>query len=253
MRKIKKSLVALLLLVSVMLSFASCQYIDAFLNRDQLKENSEDTKNESGTKNEDRIVPQGYTGGIARDLHFHYEYAVYWLETYEEVLSAIELLKSHGSTIKRSIAFNYDTDLFDIKYCFMYKRSKAESLEEGKSFFDRKIDEGEFRWFAVYDDIEIDDFMYTNYISDYDVMEIDYYGDSGIDRDFENVENTENLSFDWYGKGGDGYYMPNYEAPHRKTCDILYNGEIYCHLDFSETWIPDEYHEEFLSSFTIIE
>ena len=253
MKNFKKRILSIILLVSVMLSFASCQYIDIITN----------SKNESSDVNVHSDTPHscpgcqrtedGYTGGLSHFQDFHDEYGLYWLETYEEVLSAIELLKSHGSTIKRSIAFNYDTDLFDIKYCFMYKRSEAESLEEGKSFFDRKIDGGEFRWFAFYDDVEIDDFIYFKYVSYYNIMEIDYYGDSGIDRDFEKVENTENLSFDWYGKNGDGYYIPNNKAPRGKSCDILYNGEIYCHLDFSETWIPDEYHEEFLSSFTIIE
>ena len=244
MKKSFKLIIGVILCLSMLLSFVSCQYIDVFFNND--------TKDKVSTDN-DRIVPRGYTGGVCGALTYHYEYAVYWLETYEEVLSAIELLKSHGSTIKRDIIFTYDTDMFDVKYCFEYKRSKAEPLEEGKNFFDRKIDEGSFQWYAFYDDVEIDDFMYIKTVGDYDVMCVSYAGTSGIYRDFETVENTDYLSIDWYGKDGDGYDIPKNELPINNEYDILYKGKLYCHLIFSETCLPEECYRDFLSTLTIIE
>lgn len=241
MKKRIKVFLGLLLCITFVLLSSSCQYID-FFNNQADNENNEQSS----------IVPDGYTGGMSHDLTFHYEYAVYWLETYEEVLSAIELLKFNGSTISRSIAFNYDGDFFDIKYCFIYQRSKAEPLEDGENFFNRKIDGGEFRWYAFCDDVEISDFMYHKTVSRYDIMWIDYADESWIYRDFENVKDTDDLSFDWFGKNGE-YNTTITEYPDYGYYDILYNDNLYCHLRFSETWIPIEYHSDFLSTFVIIE
>ena len=253
MKKVSEILISMLLCIAVLLSITSCDYINGIINpqsntNSDTDTNTTNTTNTSNTTNKkDRIVPIGYTGGLEFDLCFHEVYAVYWLETYDEVLSAVELLKSHGSTIKRSMAFNCEGDFLDVKFCFLYQRSKAEKLEDGKNFFDRKIDDGEFIWFALFDNVSIDELMYNDTIEDYDFMDVSapgyYY------RDFENVDNTDALSFDWFGKTEFGYEQPTEQDYYK----VLYHDCLYAMIHFSESFIPVEYHDEFLSTFVIIE
>ena len=63
--------------------------------------------------------PDGYTGGFTVNLNDKGT-EIYWVETYEEAVEAIRLLKSHGSTFSSDspAIFNYEGDLFDVKYCF---------------------------------------------------------------------------------------------------------------------------------------
>ena len=254
--RIFKPLICLVLCISLVLSFVSCQYIDPIIDkitgeRDNNDVNKKDPAVKESTHTHE-IVPKGYTGGAAFDPCFHAEKGVYWLETYEEVLEAIELLKSHGSTVSRSIAFDCEGDLLDVKYCFLYSKSKAEPLEEGKNFFDRKIDGGEFQWYAFYEDVAIEDFMYYNLVIDYDVMRIKYVGDTWLYRDFENVEDTSNLSISWWGKG---HYDDCEEEPlpEAESYYIMHNDYTYAELEYSETLLPKDYYDEFLSTFVIIE
>ena len=255
MKKVSEILISMLLCIAVLLSITSCDYINGIINpqsntNSDTDANTPNTTNTSNTTNKkDRIVPKGYTGGLESDLCFHEVYAVYWLETYDEVLAAVELLKSHGSTIKRSMAFNCEGELLDVKFCFLYERSKAQKLEEGKNFFDRKIDDGEFIWFALYDKVSIDGMMYNNTIYHYDLMSVHGATPGYFDRDFENVDNTDELSFDWFGKTEFGYAQPIEQDYY----EVTYNDSLYTMIHFSESFIPVEYHDEFLSTFVIIE
>ena len=171
---VMKKIISIILICSMLLALLSgCSYFDK--TNDGGNENKEDTDKSdpvNGNCSSSHLVPEGYTGGFSYDSCLHAVTGFYWLETYEEVLEAIELLASHGSTVenkqygntvKRSIGFNYEGDLFDVKWCFRYSRSKAEPLEEGKSFFDRRIDEGEFVWYAFAKDVTIDKLVYSDY------------------------------------------------------------------------------------------
>ena len=253
MRKIKKSLVALLLLVSVIFSFASCQYVDVFLNKNQednggLNNEKNETKDEY---KEDvwciccRERNDGYTGGVTSNAEFHEKYGVYWLETYEEVLEAVELLKSHDSTIDCTLAFDYEGELFDSKFCFWYEKEKAEIHEEGKSFFDRKIDGGKFEWFGFYDDITIEEMMYN---TDIDSIDVVYFEGAFQTVNFsinynivKTIENVDNLSFYWkYLPKGDSY-------------PLYYNKKSFATVIFDRAPFSYEYHNELLNTFVIIE
>ena len=252
MRKLVKMLISLALCAVMLFSYASCEYISCVINGDENNNSSDvDVKSDNDNKEistsnnkKDRIVPVGYTGGVEYDLCFHEEYAVYWLETYEEVLEAVELLKSNGSTIKRSIAFDCEGELLDVKFCFLYSRSKAQKLEEGKNFFDRKIDDGEFKWFGLFEDVTIDELLYST-VSRYDSLNISYVKDQAIYRDFMDIYDTDKITFDWYlsefGLEPDGLYY------------IRLNGEIYVKVNYEETPLPSEYYQKFADSIVIIE
>ena len=261
MKKTTKILISLLLLVSIVCSFASCEYVDAVLKRNKEKEN----------QNHEHVgcdcyirTPDGYTGGVTYLLKFHQQYDVYWLETYDEVLEAIELLKSHGSTIVRTLGFSYDTELIDSKYCFAFEKEKAEPLEEGKNFFDRRIDDGWFAWYGFFDDITIDQLMYNNTVNDLGTAylkgepsrvnggkEEEY--NAIIDEIYTNG-NVEDISFYDYMTETFGpitypeaNYCIYYKEDLKKEFAILRfykNGK--------RVFLPVEYQREFLDTFVVI-
>lgn len=250
MKKTVKMLISTVLCIAVLFSITSCNYINGIINP-QSNTNSDNNTNfgnntntTNNNKNDDRIVPEGYTGGITWDYHDHLVYGYYWLDTYEEVLEAVELLKSNGSTILRSIAFECDDEILDSKFCFMYPRSKAEPLEEGKNFFDRKIDNCEFMWFAFFEDVTIDELLYST-VSRYDSVRIFYIKSQFSHRDFADIHDTDEVTLDWYysefGEEPDGLYY------------IRLNGEIYVDVDCNKGAIPPEYYQEFADSIVIIE
>lgn len=253
MRNLKKSLVALLLLISVIFSFASCQYIDAILNINTPKNQTDSNTNDKTNWFYIETTPDGYTGGLTNVLEFHEKYGVYWLETYEEVEEAVKLLKSHGSTIKTSIGFNYEKDLFDSKFCFVYKKVDAEPYVEGKNFFDRKIENGKFGWFGFFDDITIEELMYHNEVGDMNTAY--FYTTLFYDEHFTNyeivrsIENTEDLSFYYYDREENVSYKSD---PDNVALNIFYkNEEFTCLCSFKKP-ISDEYHEELLKAFVVI-
>ena len=243
MKKSFKIFISTILCLSVLFSIASCDYISGIINpKDDTNPTSNTTKDNTNKDNKkDRIVPVGYTAGITGDYHAHLVYGYYWLETYEEVLEAVELLKSHDSTILRSIAFDCDDEILDSKFCFKYARSKAEPLEEGKNFFDRKIDNCEFIWFGFLEDVNIDELLYS-YIDRYASVNIWYVKSH---RDFADISDADELTLDWYlseiGYEPDGSYY------------IRLNGEIYVDVDCHKGVIPPEYYQEFANSIVIIE
>ena len=237
MKKVSKILISMLLCIAVLLSVTSCNYINGIINP---QSNTNSGNNTTNNNKNDRIVPEGYTGGITWDYHNHLVYGYYWLETYEEVLEAVELLKSNGSTILRSIAFDCDDEILDSKFCFVYPRSKAEPLEEGKNFFDRKIDNCEFMWFAFFENVTIDELLYST-VSRYDSVKISYVKPGN----FADIYDTDEVTLDWYlselGLEPDGSYY------------IRLNGEIYVKIIYRKTPLPPEYYQEFADSIVIIE
>ena len=260
MKKSIKVVVSLILCLAILFSFASCDFISGVIGDQNVTDGGD--QNEAGNNNQGEIieeyipvadgiqikhdlVPEGYTGGFTPERNLHYLTGYYWLETYEEVLAAIELLESHGSTITRSIGFDCDGELLDVKWCFRYERRYAEPLEEGGDFFDRKIDGGEFCWFAFYEHCSIDKLVYS-YVTLYDCMSISY---PPKNRDFKTVENTSELYLSWYGKD----LIEGFEEIREGPYYIMYNDIKLANLNYTDTLLPPEYYEEFLSTFVIIE
>ena len=244
----------------MVLSFVSCDFINEFINEliheqdpvEDEKVENEKTENEkidpplNGNHSSCDLVPEGYTGGITSDGCFHHVTGLYWLETYEEVLEAVELLKAHGSKIRPIATFNCDGEPYDLKWVFEYSRSKADKLEEGKNFFDRKIDNGKFYCYIFRKDVTIDVLNYSK-VSMYDANRVI----SSLKSDDDIIiEDTSLLSFDWYGKKESGYIQPPGYSPYniyyadQKICKIEYNEE--------ETALTEEYMQILLNSLVII-
>ena len=252
MKKFQKIAISLLLLIAITVSFASCAYIDKFkiwLNKGSTKSHDHDCDCYHRTED-------GYTGGMSPYKWFHDEYEVYWLETYEEVLAAVELLKSHGSTIKPNIGFNYDTEILDSKFCFICEKVDAEPLEEGKNFFDRKIDGGTFYWYGFREAVTIESFLYNVTADKYDVITFKNTSIDNLDIDFLNcIDDVSKICF--YSMKDNTHGTVDYED---SAYYISYNGVRFASIwnasRNDEYWIklilPVEYQREFLDSFVIV-
>ena len=108
--------------------------------------------------------PEGYTGGFEKSYGPEIEY--YWVETYEEALEAINLLKSHGSTFEESVIFTYEGDMFDTKYCFKMSGSR-DYVKFGDNPYDRWAENVEITAFGFLENISIDELVYS-YFYQYD-------------------------------------------------------------------------------------
>ena len=211
-----KKIVAAILFVCILSTLlASCSLINVNLknekgsNTNDLNNSNSDDK-KVGLEDLDSYFPEGYTGGIGINPGFETEY--YWVETYEECLSAIELLKSHGSTFVEQPQITYEGDLFDVKYCFkMAHGDKSDKIEWGENPFDRKSLDVQVNSFVFFDDVEIEDFLYS-LITKYNAHML-YAGDTKIDCE-DGECSADHYSYRWSVWEGDvGVYA------------ILHNGE----------------------------
>ena len=249
-----KKLLSLALIYSMLISFLTgCSIFGNTNGNDFAEETEKDTTNEPNSVNGfgyssiAHLVPKGYTGGFAETPSMHLEFGYYWLETYEEVLDAIELLTSHGSTVKQTLGFNCDGDLLDVKWCFKYSRSEAEPLEEGKSFFDRRIDYGEFAWYGFYEELEIEKIYFDN-VRRYGYFEI-WYVDP-FDYQVPDIQNTDDLSFDWFGRYDYGITDHPLDGSYY---EVLYQGKCFAEINFKDGRpLPFDYLDDFLSTAIVV-
>ena len=143
------------------------------------------------------IYPEGYIGGVG--ISYGSGTQLYWVETYEEALECIELLKSHGSTISESLLYSYEGDLFDTKYLFRFC-GKKDAAKYGDNLCDRYAENVSVETYGFFEDVDIKDFEYT-YISNFDVLYFEpyrdfysaYNSDEDIDRDLLTYESYENM------------------------------------------------------------
>lgn len=107
------------------------------------------------------IFPEGYSGGWGLQPGAPLEY--WWVETYEELIAAIELLESHGSTFRTERVFTCDEELFDVKYYFVITGDgrHGEKIKFGDDPFDRWAYGVEIGTCVFFDDVTIDELVYS--------------------------------------------------------------------------------------------
>ena len=268
MKKFKKMTISLLLIFAITVSFCSCEYIDMAKSLiDKMGGKVVDTPDTTDDITDDTLPPDNNPGddiiGLKPEEILQVSYELYWLDTYEEVLAAIELLESHGSTVNDSIAFNYESDTLDSKYLFLCRKGNAAPLEDGKSFFDRKMDEGFFLWYGFYSDITVEDL--TNDLRHFLIAEnvLCIGGAQGyselelqpgnIDGDIiDTIVDTSRISIvvDHYG-------FADTVDTNSRLIGLAYDENIFLSLIFSiyevSPFLPIEYQREFLETFVVIE
>ena len=144
MNKVIKKMICIAICFLSVISFVSCDDIYDILY-----------------PNKKSYVPEGYTGGIEYDDHFHGVYEIKWVETYEEMMDAVTLLRSHGSTIYDTTVFNCEEDGLDVKFCFTSRRDKAPALQDGENYFDRCIDGVSITQYIFLEDVTIEELEYS--------------------------------------------------------------------------------------------
>ena len=137
MKKFRKIAVSLLLLVAISVSFASCDILPFdFTNDDPLNLSS-------------------------RSAEIRKRYAnteIYWLDTIEEALTAIEHLEAAGNKITKNIISTYENEYVDAKYHFIFTRSNSNKLKKGQMWYDREgLNNVHITYIAFMEDVTIDD------------------------------------------------------------------------------------------------
>ncbi len=199
-----------LIFVFATLALSSCGLMVAAkenddVSGDELPPDNNDEKNETvyGPYPEWNFYPEGYTAGFPRDINKpapRIEY--WWVETYEEALAAIELLKSHGSTFQKSAIFTHDGELFDTKYCFQIDvlSNITEKIEFGDNPFDRCAGNVKVTSYAFFDDVTIDEINHSD-ISDYKKGTISSNFPLTDDYKEPPVLNEEDFTYLWTNYG----------------------------------------------------
>lgn len=152
------------------------------------------------------LFPSGYTGGFRHQPGADIEY--WWVETYEECLDAIQLLKSHGSTFKNEKVFTYDGNMFDCKYCFVIRTgTKTEKIKWGDNPFDRYAYNVSLVCYAFLDDVTIDELNHS-LVTRYEAYVINL---SQINSLILNEAKTKNVVIsEWATKGYENAFKENY-------------------------------------------
>ena len=253
MKNVMRILVSFILCLAMLLSMTSCDLVSELIGgliEDQSDGESASEPETGGFEapldgcDHCDLVPEGYTAGFALTACMHETIGYYWLETYDEVLEAIELLKSHGSQIDSCYGVTCDGEPYDIKWCFSYLRRDAEELEEGKSFFDRRIDGGQFTCYILRKDVTIEELIFS-YIRRYDYL----YFSKAISC--VEIEDPEQLYVDWWGRETYGIEYPELEYY------IMYGDTMIATLGFpigtsKEDLLTDEYLEILFDSLVLI-
>lgn len=168
------------------------------------------------------LYPKGYTGGFHHQPGANIEY--WWVETYEECLEAIELLKSHGSTFRDDTILTYDGDLFDCKYCFKITGATGigatEKIEWGDNPFDRRAIDVYLTCYAFFDDVTIDELNHS-YVNRYEAYLINSEKAHSIFFDEITAENI--TIYEWTKKD---YDFPNEYDRYQFRKMIYYGDQI---------------------------
>lgn len=149
--------------------------------------------------------PPGYTGGMNgfTDYSGYPHVEIYWVETYDECKTAIEKLSSHGSKFHDSVVFDYEGDLFDVKYCFRFT-GDMDFVKYGEYPFDRYAQSVTVKGYAFFEDVTIDELVFSH-LNEYKIAGI---WNSGYETIDDNEINKEDIT---YQSDGDGGYIAYYK------------------------------------------
>ena len=143
MKKMTKILISLLLLVSIVFSFASCEVLEDVLVF------------MSGLN---PFVPKFGRPKTKEDgLHAvdHY-YETKWVETYDEMVDILSKMKAAGTKTPQIPAFDCEEYGIDIKFQITLRRSDLMNLEEGQNYYDIKLHDIYIDCYLFFEEITIE-------------------------------------------------------------------------------------------------
>ena len=163
------------------------------------------------------FYPEGYTGGFPSEAKYWKEgfpFEIWWVDTYEECIEAIELLKLHGSSFKTDTTalFSCEDELFDVKYCFtIFLNNLSERIKFGDNPFDRRAEDVFIQSWIFFDEVTIDEINYGN-LEDYHVYI------AGVNN-IELLYSSTPYTFEWKKDNND-----------RTACFVSVNDDPYCRI-----------------------
>ena len=144
MKKIVKTLICILIIVSVTVSIVSCK----------------------------RSRPEGYTGGISGVPPTYYmQNKIHWLETFDEVTTVIGYLRAAGNDIPDTYISSYETDTVDAKYMIICNVEGIPKQKDGEEWYDRKYKSVNVTYYGFLDKISIEELEYSR-LNLYRVIEL---------------------------------------------------------------------------------
>ena len=155
MKNFKKTLVSILLLISILFSFVSCDLISDIVDR-----LTEDPPRYYAEYDESFPFPKGYTGGVETNYQWHLDYEVKWLDTYDELKDAVTRLRAHGTEVDPTVLFDCEEYGLDLKFCLISPRYLSEELSEGQGYFDRKLIRVSISTYVFFEDASIDEIIF---------------------------------------------------------------------------------------------
>ncbi len=194
---IKKITVFVLIVCILILSLFSCSFVET---------QREDIDEKVGNHDSENYFPDGYTGGMGIPSGSDVEY--YWVETYEECVEAIELLKSHGSTFEQWPIFTYNGELFDTKYCFKMNGARSDEIQYGENPFDRKSEGVRVQSIVFMEEVTIDELVYEN-IAFYDAYILFTPGISDVGT-LDEYPKADGFTYEWVADDSTDFFSGAY-------------------------------------------
>ena len=133
-----KKIISFILIYSMLLAFLTgCSYFD------KTNEGGNEADNAGADSNNSEENPGNGEGGCEIPVY-------YWVETYEELAVAVEILKANGNIIAPSLIFDCEGMILegkevDVKY--RLSTLMHDSLKEGERFLDLKEQRIEISWY----------------------------------------------------------------------------------------------------------
>ena len=135
MEKRIKTVVCLLLLLTLVLSMASCGILGI------------------GKQNDGKR----YTGGFSIESHFYIHREIHWLETFDEAMTAIEHLRAAGNDLPNIYIAGYENETVDAKYLILVNDYRTPKQKEGEEWYDRKFNKVEkIEYYGFLDKVSIE-------------------------------------------------------------------------------------------------
>lgn len=222
MKNLKRILISLLLLISILLSLVSCKTVLRAL--------------------------KGPVGTV-HDLRYA-DTEIHWVETLEETLLAIEHLEAAGNKISRDILSSYDNEAIDVKYCFKLDTYGSKRLKKGQEWYDREgLSSVRVIYMAFLEEVSTEDALGL-YISDYKYKSFTVHIEesnqpyslanlSYVCPECHTIEDNELL----YLLENKNMCFVVMENANIRVARIIYN-EMENHTDE----LPENFHEEFIKT-----
>ena len=170
----------------------------------------------------DPPFPEGYTGGL--EIHPDSGMEPYVFETYDELMSAVDKLKSHGSTFSEGIILNCEENELDVKYIMILNAFKSDKIiKYGDDPFNRCVKDVDIINLIFFEDVSAEELSYSHLMK-YDCYRLfkfcdqDYIGKAKNDpelveyrTDSDDYSMSYNLYIDEIVLGGFKTYKNEYK------------------------------------------